>query len=60
MAVSSSFLTVSVNKLGLHLRLSDKSLNKSKPNIEPWGTPALMLTQECQMHFIEYPIFIGE
>ena len=53
LAVLSGFLTVenrdveSSNNLGLHLRLSDKSLkyirNKSRPNIEPWGIPALVL-----------------
>ena len=37
----------SLTNLVLHWRLSDKSLmyirNKSRPNIEPWGTPALLL-----------------
>ena len=40
----------SANNLGLHWRLSDKSLmyirNKSGPNIKPWGTPALILAQD--------------
>ena len=38
------------NSLGLHLKLSNKSSmyirNKSGPNIEPWGTPALTLAQD--------------
>ena len=56
LAVLSGTLTVenrdvsSANNLGLHWRLSDKSLmyirNKSGPNIEPWGTPALILAQD--------------
>ena len=55
-AVFSSTLTVvnrdvsSVNNLGLYWRLSDKPLmyikNKSGLNIEPWGTPALILAQD--------------
>ena len=55
LAILSGTLTVenrvvsSVNNLGLHWRLLDKSLmyirNKSGPNIEPWGTPALILAQ---------------
>ena len=55
LAVLSGTLTVenrvlsSANNLGLLWRLSDKSLmymrNKSGPNIEPWGIPALTLAQ---------------
>ena len=40
----------SANNLRLHWTLSDKSLmyfrNRGGPNIEPWGTPALILTQD--------------
>ena len=55
LAVISGTLTVEnrdvspVNNLGLHWRLLDISFmytrNKSGPNIEPWGTPALILAQ---------------
>ena len=38
------------NNLELHWRLSDKSVmyirNKSGPNIDPWGTPALIVAQD--------------
>ena len=56
LAVLSDTLTVenkdvsSANNLGMHWRLSDKSLmytrNKSWPNIDPGGTPALILAQD--------------
>ena len=56
LAVLSATLTVenrdvsSANNLGLLWRLSNKSLiyirNKSGSNVEPWGTPALILAQD--------------
>ena len=56
LAVLSGTLTVdirdvsSANNLGLHWRLSDKSLmyfrNKSGTNIELWGTKSLILAQD--------------
>ena len=36
----------STNNLELNWWLLDKSRNKSGPNIEPWGTPALVLAQD--------------
>ena len=40
----------SAKNLGLRSRLSDKLLmyirKKGGPNIEPWGTPEFILTQE--------------
>ena len=47
LVVENRDVSSAAKKLGLQWRLSDKSLmyirNKSRPNIEPWGTPALLL-----------------